>query len=138
MQEWVLTFGIVWFLIVLAWDVLTDRDKFLSGETVLHKKEASKRMILLTPSGILFVAASTWPLFASSLIVAGLMGFHFWLWFDGISNRLKNLPFFHPGTGGAKNNSWIDENLRKLEWWEIGVIKTGGTLIFSYLYFLLL
>jgi len=129
MQIWVLISAIVLFCAVLAWDIITDRQKFLKGETVYHTKEAWERVVALVPAGLLFVVAN-----GNIFATAAMMFFNFWLWFDGISNRLKKRNFFDPGTGGATDNSKMDEFLRGLTLKQIILLKSVGTTAFTFLY----
>lgn len=96
--------AIITYLAVLAWDLWSDYRKWLRSRTVNHKKEAILRMILLIPSGILFMWDQPWFFIFA---VVPLMGFWWLLLFNGIYNRLRGFGWWFAGSVDP-DDSWID------------------------------
>lgn len=78
--------GFVCLFAALAWDLVTDKEKFEQGQTVKHTKEWWIRVAVCIPS-ILFFTIAHETVDLKALLFSGLMpGFIFWILFDGLYN----------------------------------------------------
>lgn len=121
--------GIICFVAVLVWDLVTDYRKWLKERVINHDKEFWVRVALLTPTGILLSWGHTWQIW---IVVAAMIGFWWLTLFDGIFNLLRRDGFFDiVGTTGR-----LDRLQRKIGVIPSAAIKTAGCAFTAIVYFL--
>jgi hypothetical protein len=130
--------GIVWFVLILRWDVLSDWQK----TKINHTKEAVTRWLLLLPSfGFLFCGVSTgggvWNWVLGGIVTFWMMGFGWWLFFDGWLNGKKGYNYWFTGSVDGDDPK-SDTFLKRLPLWGIVTLKIGGFVIgvAAYIYLL--
>lgn len=121
--------AIIWFFCVLAWDIITDYNKWLKSRDINHTKEWWLRVALLIPSTILFTIPMSYdlPLFLAVMLAPVFMqAFVWWLLFDGIYNKLRGFGWWFNGSDdGANKDSKLDIFLMRLKDWQEAVLKIG-------------
>lgn len=124
--------GTAWFFAVLAWDVNADFKKWRKAISVRHRSEWRKRVLLVLPSIALITMAHPaqsgfcWASFWVLVDTASMLGFGWWLLFDGWYNtRRRNyliktgaapmyynpFTFFYTGSFNEEghSDSWLDK-----------------------------
>ena len=99
--------GILWFFIILKWDVYSDHKKWMRKEPVNHSKDAIIRVLLLLPCyGLLLYPKlvdryNVWHILIQCFIVAMLIASVWWELFDGWYNIKRGYKWRFSGTKDA-------------------------------------
>lgn len=139
MSIYLIIAGIVTFLAVLAWDVITDYQKWLNEHKVVHKSfsEFGVRVLLLIIPGILFFLAAhnETPLLATAkvFVIGSMIGFNFFNFFDGIYNLARGYNWFFTGSDD-EDDADTDNFLQSIPLWLHIFFKVGGSAISIFLY----
>lgn len=124
-----LILGIIWFLIVMAADLYSDYEKWLSERVVKHTLEGWERGIFLLPS-IAFICfhfnVPVWKYIDFAIFEA----FLYWVLFDGIYNKIRGFDWWFFGSFGDPGGDAKTDILQK----HIGltgakILKIGGIII---------
>lgn len=103
--------AILYFSIVLAWDITSDVHKWKINIPINHTKEAGIRILILIPSIILLSI----PHFTIIKLLLSIL-LHFSLWwiiFDGFYNLLRGYDWNYTGSIDD-DDATLDKVLRKL------------------------
>lgn len=125
-----IAFAIIWFTLVLIWDLRTDYRKWKRAPFD-HKKKW-QRGVLLTPSILAFALPIGGALFFKLVFSWFLVGFVYWVLFDGLFNIIRRLPWNYVGTPDDWDSK-LDELQRKYEWLYIAKIIVAAGLITTYI-----
>ena len=126
--------AIILFFAVLAWDVISDYQKWLKGRGVIHGKEAWIRCVMLIPAIVLFTVAhpgNSWWHLAYTLVMCF---FVFWTIFDGAYNVLRGFNWWFTGSNDP-DDADTDNFLQSIPLWLHILIKLGGCAGGLFLYF---
>jgi hypothetical protein len=131
--------GIGLFFGLLIYKLHNNFRKWRNGyKTVKHSKEwvyvAISEMIV---AGIPLIISSEANLFLTIAIVEGMIGFWFWLLFDGIYNLIRKFPFFFTGSEDGKEDAKTDNFLQKLSLWQHVCVKIIPVILFTYLFIII-
>lgn len=133
--------------LVLLWDIKADFRYWKEEKPINHSNQGFKRLMLLTPSIILYSIPlywevdSLWLQIAIILLVVGISFLHvcfrYWLLFDGLLSNKKRFNFWSLGSDGPEDGR-TDNFLQRLKKWQHIAIKVGGAAIFVTIYILVL
>lgn len=129
----ILFLGIIFFLLVFGFDLISDFKKWITHRSVDHTFEAWQRAIFLIPSIILFHLSCPNQQLKSLLIIILFLFFTYWLFFDGFYNKLRGYDWWFMGSDDKD-----DAKLDNLQQW-LGlkctkILKIGGFIITFFLY----
>lgn len=131
--------AIIWFFIILRWDVYSDYKKWKVGTPIDHFKEAVIRGVYLLPSHIFLFTVKThtgnnfWDFLLYITIVSGLLFSIWWEFFDGWYNKLRGFRWRFNGSVD-KDDAMLDKLLYKLGDKAEGLLKWGLIVTFFFLY----
>lgn len=130
------------FLFKLNWD----RNQRLDGKIINHLLES----ILIYPFVFICCIAiargtgvdvsNAWLYFYYIAVSTGMGGFIWWTFFDGLYNLWNpngRQAFFFAGSEDGKYDSWFDNILQKMNYWQRAVLKLSGCVIFTVWYILI-
>lgn len=131
--------------LVLLWDIKADFKYWKEERPINHNNQGFKRLMLLTPSIIMYSIPLYWEINnfwlqigVISLIVSWsvfMVCFRYWLLFDGLLSNKKRFNFWSLGSDGPEDGV-TDNFLQRLKKWQHISIKVGGSLIFTTIYIL--
>lgn len=133
-----ITAGVLLFIAVLAWDIVTDYHKWLKGKVVNHTKEWWLRAALLFPAVGSFAAALPIHWLKGCILSAAMIAFAWWLLFDGIYNLLRGFGWWFNGSKDAANDGWLDSLLMQMEDWQEALLKILPITILIFVYLIVL
>jgi len=128
-----ITIAIILFLAVLFWDIYSDYNKWLSSRVVKHTKEAWLRILLLSPSIILFTCLGQNKNWTDLVYTLVMEFFIYWTFFDGFYNISRGFNFWYTGTND-KDDAKTDNFLQSIPLWLHKTIKIGGCIVGIFLY----
>lgn len=120
--------------LVLWWDIKADFRYWKEERPINHSNQGFKRLMLLTPSIIMFAIPVAWWAVAITFF---MVCFWYWLLFDGLLSNKKRFNFWSLGSDGPEDGK-LDNFLQSLKKWQHISIKIGGSLIFTTIYILCL
>lgn len=107
--------GVILFIVAIAIDLFTDYRLWLKHRDVAHQKGAAIRLAALAPCGVCFTIAHPWTLVPAAIITVAMIGCVYWLFFDGIYNKLRGFGWWFNGSPeGKTDDSLFDKFLRVL------------------------
>src|SRR5690242_19156693 len=116
--------AVIWFYVILRWDVFTDYKR----QHIQHTKEAVKRSIFLIPSFLcllLPVHHMLWLQIAlKGIVSAGLIGSIWWEFFDGWLNLKRGYKWRFNGSDDP-DDAKTDHFLQRLTPLQQGLLKWG-------------
>lgn len=128
--------GILWFIIIMKDDIESDYEKWKNNIPLNHITEGFKRALMLIPA-MLFLSLPKieghnfiWVMTTAALMMAAI----WWEFFDGILNTIKGFSWRFNGSKDEKDNSILDEFLRKIPPKLQAILKWGLIIIFTFLY----
>lgn len=126
--------AILWFLGVLAWDIISDYKKWKKNIPVKHTNEMLIRAALLIPSAILL----SWGDFSilKLLTATAMLGAWWWEFFDGIYNKLRGKSWRFNGSIDP-DDSKLDTFLYHLSATKQALLKWGLIGLTTILYIIL-
>lgn len=130
--------GIILFVAVFSWDILTDYQKWLKEKAVNHTKEWWIRAALLFPSVGSFAAALPVHWVKGCIISAVMIAFVWWLLFDGLYNKLRGFGWWFNGSKDAANDGWLDSLLMEMDDWQEALLKILPASFFIFVYIIVL
>jgi hypothetical protein len=114
--------AILIFLLTLAIDIWTDYKFWKRNIPVDHTRGAILRLIGLVP-----------VLFLLGWYSIPLVGFAYWILFDGIYNLARGFKWWFTGSDD-KDDAMLDNLLQKLTERQQEILKIGGLLISIHIY----
>lgn len=140
--------GIIWFFVILKWDVDKDYKKWVllnsTGDKkylVNHFKDGIIRCLLLIPSTLLLVLPTydliILQIIIKYLVVIALQAFVWWEFFDGWYNKKRGYSWRFTGTND-KDDALSDNFLQEFTPFEIGLGKWTLIMIFLISYIIIL
>lgn len=125
--------AILFFLVVLAFDLYSDYKKWITNRSVDHTFEAWQRGMFLVPSVLAFHMAIPDREIWSILIVPLPIFFYYWFLFDGLYNKLRGYDWWFLGSDDS-DDAKLDNLLQAIgkTWGKI--LKIGGIIISTLLY----
>lgn len=133
--------------LILWWDVSADFKFWKKKKDVNHNNQGFKRLMLLSPSIITMAIPIRWvgDTLLSNLAIIGLcllvsfgvIGFLYWLFFDGLYSNKRRYNFWDLGSDGPEDGK-TDNFLQSLTKTQHIAIKIGGCVIFITVYLILL
>lgn len=126
--------GIIIFAVILIVDLIMDYIKFLNRKAVDHTGGGIVRGILLLIPVIFFASSLDQKWYFTFPISFAMVGFTFWLLFDGIYNLLRKENWWYVGSddkepGWESKDSKSEDFLRRMPLWKHATIKLGGTFL---------
>ena len=118
--------------LVLWWDIKADFGYWKQQKPINHSNQGFKRLMLLTPSIIMFAIPVSWWAVAITFF---MVCFWYWTLFDGLYSNKRRFNFWHLGSDGPEDGV-LDNFLQSLTKWQHISIKVGGALIFTTIYIL--
>ncbi len=142
----IISSAIVLAALILWWDVKADFKYWKQKKDINHSNQGFKRLMLLTPSIIMLAIPITWVSTKLLAIVAviilcvlisfGVIGFWYWLLFDGLYSNKRRYNFWNLGSDGPEDGK-TDNFLQSLTKSQHIAVKIGGCLIFTTAYVIL-
>lgn len=133
--------------LVLLWDIKADFKYWKEERPINHSNQGFKRLMLLSPSIIMYSIPLYWGVdniwlqVAVVLFIVGLsflqVCFRYWLFFDGLLSNKKRFNFWHLGSDGPEDGK-TDNFLQGLKKWQHIAIKLGGAILFTAIYIIIL
>jgi len=123
-------------LLPITFKLINNYQKWIDREKVNHRKEFWLMVAAYIVPGIMFYQYTTINYILSALIIIGMIGFWFWFLFDSIYNVIRGFKMWFTGSDD-KDDAYLDNFLQSLKLWQHVAIKTGGILIFTTLYYLI-
>ena len=131
--------GILSFVVVMYLDVQSDYKRIGTG-TIKHKRGMWIRALALFPTFGCFYfpleSTTIWFIFAKMVVVAGLLMFGWWEFFDGWLNTKRRYSWRYNGSDDEEDAK-TDDILQKYTSKQQMLIKWGLIIIFTTLYTLL-
>jgi hypothetical protein len=114
--------AIIWFFLVLKWDVNTDFKKWKENKPIKHTKEGIIRALLLLPSVVLLTLPdfTIWKLLAAASLEASV----WWELFDGLYNKKRGFKWRFNGSQ-EPDDSRLDKFLYHLSDSKETLLKWG-------------
>ena len=144
---YLITSSIVLAALILWWDIQSDFKYWKQKKDINHSNQGFKRLMLLTPSIIMMAIPITWVSTKLLVIVAiillcvlisfGVIGFWYWLLFDGLYANKRRYNFWNLGSDDAGDGK-ADNFLQSLSKSQHIALKIGGCAIFTTTYIILL
>jgi hypothetical protein len=127
--------GILSFILVLVWDVLSDYRKWVNKIPVKHTYEALIRGLLLIPSFVFLVLPKEQSI-TLYFTTAALISSVWWELFDGFYNKIRGFKWRFNGSRDP-DDSKLDMFLYNIgDTWE-GVLKISLIILFLTFYIIL-
>lgn len=131
--------------LVLWFDIKADFKFWKKEKPINHSNQGFKRLMLLTPSIIMYSIPLYWEvdnIWLQVGVIALIVSlsflhvcFRYWLLFDGLLSNKKRFNFWSLGSDGPEDGK-TDNFLQGLKKWQHISIKVGGALIFTTIYIL--
>lgn len=128
--------AIIYILAVLAGFLFLHYRRWLKSRGINHKRTLMIRVVLLIPSTVWFTLSHPGQMVWTGLLAAAMQGFFFWLFFDGLYNRLRGFDWWFDGGSEEKDSSQLDGMLAKIGDFGEKIIKISGTIISVGIYIL--
>ncbi len=128
--------------LVLYIDVRSDFNFWKKGEYINHSNQGFKRMLLLLPSTVFYTVpilwgVDWWIILLCGVISFAMIGFRYWILFDGFYSNKRRFNFWHLGSDDP-GDGVLDNFLQSLTRLQHITIKAGGAMLFLIVYILLL
>lgn len=100
--------GIAWYIIVFVWDLWSDYKKWLSNRKVRHSPEYWMRIALLITPSIILASRLDADWWLGLFVTLSVFGSVWWLFFDGLYNKLRGFDWTFEGSKDKDESIWDD------------------------------
>ena len=100
--------GIAWYIIVFVWDLWSDYKKWLSNRKTKHIPEYWMRIALLITPSIILASRLDADWWLGLFVTLSVFGSVWWLFFDGLYNKLRGFNWMFEGSKDKDESIWDD------------------------------
>lgn len=133
----IILISIAVFIVVLNIELYLDGRRLKKQKGIKHRSKPLKRFFMLNASIAGFVVAHPWEWYWSLLLVLPMIGFAWWLLFDGLYNVLRKEAWWYNGGHNdptEPDDGWLDQKLEAITDRQEAWLKIGGTGVLILIY----